>query len=259
VSDDLRDLGGLLHTAALGRVHEHHDTIGSTNARAAAWAEQGAPHGALVTAEAQTAGRGRRGRSWVSPPGQLYASVVVRPPAATEISALGLAVGVALREGLPECGVGLKWPNDLWLVGRKLGGILCEARWHGTSTEAVVGFGINLRRVELPADLAETSVFLEDVEDAVPPRAVLLASLLRVLETTLACYFEGGFEAIRTRYEPHSVVLGHAIDLDDPRRPGHRRRVLADAFDRDGALLVRSRPGGAVERVESADVWLRPG
>ena len=262
MSDDLTTLASHLRTPAFGRVHEHHERIASTNDRAAAWARAGAPHGAVVTADAQTRGRGRHGRAWYSPAGEnLYASVVVRPgPVGPSFGAVGLAVGVALREALPAvpAGIDLKWPNDLLIGGRKLGGILCESRWCGNEPEVVIGFGINvhLRTFAPELETVATSLAMEDGEGGSLARAPLLAQILGSLEQTLATFVEGGFAAIRSRYEPHCTMLGHAIELDDPAQPGRRQRVIAEALDHDGALLVRRDEGDALVRVEAADVWL---
>ncbi|MEZ4454886.1 MAG: biotin--[acetyl-CoA-carboxylase] ligase, partial [Nannocystaceae bacterium] len=134
--DDLTRLGERLTTRAFGRAHEHHAAIASTNDRALAWAAEGAPQGALVTADRQVEGRGRRGRAWASAPGDLAFSLVFRPGSygpgrasgGDRWGALGLAVGVGVREGLAPWlrEVELKWPNDLRVGGRKLAGILCE-------------------------------------------------------------------------------------------------------------------------------------
>lgn len=262
--DDLQTLGGHLGPAVYGRAHEHHVRIDSTNDRAAEWAKGGAPHGAVVTADAQTQGRGRRGRVWHSPPGEnLHASVIVRPGSVgPSFGAVGLAVAVALREALPEVsgGVRLKWPNDLLVGGRKLGGILCESRWCADAPEVVIGFGINVHATRFPPELERvaTSLALASSTGRGPPRAPLLAGLLASLEDTMATFLAGGFEAIRSRYEPYCTILGEEIELDDPSSPGHRRRVVAEALDRDGALLVRPPAGGATYRVEAADVWTVP-
>ena len=128
----MASLGEVLTSRTFGRTHEHHGSIGSTNDRAAAWLREGGPHGLLVTADTQSAGRGRNGRVWSSPPGgNLYASLGLRVVSARrDLSALGLVVGLALYEGLgPIEGLGLKWPNDLLIGERKLAGILCESRW----------------------------------------------------------------------------------------------------------------------------------
>lgn len=120
-------------------------------------AEAGAPAGTAVVADEQTAGRGSRGRTWTSPPGGLWLSVLSRP-ASPELELLSLRAGLAVAELLGELGAGdrirIKWPNDLMLDDRKAGGILCEARWQGTSPAwVVIGLGLNVRNAP-PSDLA---------------------------------------------------------------------------------------------------------
>jgi BirA family biotin operon repressor/biotin-[acetyl-CoA-carboxylase] ligase len=277
----MRDaLAAVLETRVLGRAHEHYSSIDSTNDRALTWAKEGAPHGALVTADRQEAGRGRRGRSWASPAtGDLYFSVVIRPAIVaatrrvdpTRWGAYGLAVGVALREGLlaaaPWLGeLDLKWPNDLLWRGRKLAGILCEARWSGDGLEAiVVGVGINVgrRRFDEP-DLAARATSLAlirdvDVErnvgrEAELARGVLLGSILGALETVTEVFSRGGFPALRERYEPHCRLLGREVEIAaTPGAP--TSRAIAVGLDDDGALLVATAAGGR-RRIEAADVWL---
>lgn len=263
--DDLAGLGELLTTVSLGRVHAHHASLASTNDHALGWLSRGAPEGALVTADAQTAGRGRLGRVWSSPPGRdIYASVILRPglPSA-EFGALALAVGVGLREGLLACfgelpELQLKWPNDLLLEGRKLAGILCESRWRGSQVEVVVGFGVNVHRerAEFEPQLRDraTSLALALAPERRRGRAAILAAILATLERELDRFFTGGFAAIRPRYEPHCVVLGRRVEVEEP--DGRRVEAIAEGLDRDGALLARPLAGGASFRVQSADVWL---
>ncbi len=278
MTDDLRELGSLLTTLRLGRTHEHREQLGSTNDRALAWlaASSGAPDGGLVTADAQTAGRGRLGRRWSSPAGRdLYASVILRCGVPrTNLGALALAVGVGLREGLlrsfggdegwrsaglPE--LALKWPNDLLLGGRKLAGILCESRWRGGEADVVVGFGVNVHREvdEFEPELREraTSLALH-----LPParrvgRAELLAAILHELERWVDRFLVGGFAALRSRYEPHCAVIGRELWVERPSPSGSsREHVIGVGLDSDGALRVRAQAGGESFRVESADVWL---
>ena len=268
--DSLAELAGLLTTARLGRVHEHHEeAITSTNDRALEWLAAGAPDGALVTADAQTAGRGRLGRPWSSPPGQdLYASVILRPGTPTAgFGALALAVGVGLREGLLAAldqdlpGLALKWPNDLLLDGRKLGGILCESRWRGREVEVVVGFGVNVHRSaeQFEPALREHATSLARHlgprgQDRRRGRAQILAAILHAIERTLERFVAGGFAAIRSRYEPHCLVIGRAIVVEQA--GGERIEAIAAGLDEDGALLARPHAGGPSFRVQSADVWL---
>ncbi len=263
MSDDLRDLHRYLGTGAFGHVHEHHPEIASTNDRALEWARAGAPHGALVSADLQLAGRGRRGRAWSSAPGEgLTFSVIVRPGAlglAEGFGALALAVGVGLREALaPHLpGLALKWPNDLLHGGKKLAGILCEGRWQAGRAEVlVIGVGVNVRQRALQPELEgrATSLALAGA----PPlgRAPLLAALLASIEAALGDFARGGFAAIRPRYEPHSALHGREVMVDEP--GGTQLRARAEALDDDGALLIRPLAGGPRRRVEAADVWLAP-
>ncbi len=265
--DDLRTLSEHLSTLRVGRAHEHHAQLSSTNDRAFAWLGEGAPDGALVTADAQTAGRGRLGRSWQSPPGRdIYATVLLRPGAPpAEIGALALAVGLGLHRGLTQlfgpalAQLGLKWPNDLLLGRRKLAGILCESRWRGSEVELVVGFGLNVHRLaeefapELRARATSLAIALPEAQRR--GRVQVLAAMLQGLESTLERYWQGGFAAIRQDYEARCVVLGQAIEVETP--DGQRTAAIAAGLAPDGALLAQPREGGPSYRVQSADVhWL---
>ena len=115
----------------LGTPHHHHAVIDSTNAEAKKLAEQGAPHGTTVTADEQTAGRGRQGRVWVAPAGSaLLVSVIARPVTEQhKLAPLAAALAVATTcEELAGVKAKIKWPNDVWIEGRKVSGILVEAR-----------------------------------------------------------------------------------------------------------------------------------
>ncbi|MCX4243535.1 biotin--[acetyl-CoA-carboxylase] ligase [Paraliomyxa miuraensis] len=263
--DDLRRLGTFLR-GCYGRPHEHHAELSSTNDRALEWMRAGAPHGAVVTADAQRAGRGRRGRTWHSPPGEsLYVSLVVRPDRPPDrpdgFGALGLAVGVGLHEGLPRlrAPVWLKWPNDLTVEGRKLGGILCEARWIGNVPEVVVGFGLNVHGRTFPEPLRALATSIALCRDGeVPGRAVLLAELLVALEGAIEPFLREGFAAVAERYLPSCEVLGRVVEVGDREAPDRARRAVAERLDQDGALWVRPVDGGPPLRVESSDVWIAP-
>ncbi|HEV8358492.1 MAG TPA: biotin--[acetyl-CoA-carboxylase] ligase [Gemmatimonadales bacterium] len=144
-----------------------HDALGSTQEEAHRLAAEGAPHGAAVAARVQTGGRGTRGRLWFSPEGGLWLSVVCRPEESDAFEAVGLRVGLVLADLLDrqlraDSRVALKWPNDLLLDDRKLGGILAEARWHGERIAwIVVGVGINVRN-ELPSAVRHSGARLAD-------------------------------------------------------------------------------------------------
>src|SRR5690242_19863216 len=144
-------------------------SVGSTNDVAAALAQAGAGEGTTIVAEHQTAGRGRRGRTWFSPPGAgLYVSVVLRPGDSDSltpaVTLLTLAAGVALAEGVRAATglpVGIKWPNDLVVERRKLAGILAEAVGSPGVSAIILGFGINIRPAAYPPEIASRATSLE--------------------------------------------------------------------------------------------------
>jgi len=153
-----------------GAPHRHFRLTDSTNARARELVEAGAPHGTVVTATEQTAGRGRQGRSWSAPPGKaLLYSAILRPLDERHLL-LPLAVPLAVCDTAEELEPGnecqVKWPNDIWVEGRKLAGVLIEAKpqdgW------AVIGVGLNLSIAtdEFPPELRETAVSLFDSSEA---------------------------------------------------------------------------------------------
>lgn len=199
--------------ARLGRPRLHLRATTSTNDRARELAQAGAPHGTLVTAAEQTAGRGRQGRTWTAPPGSaLLLSVVLRDPPAL----LPLAAALAVAE-VAGAGAQIKWPNDVLLDGRKVAGILAEGRpqdgW------AVLGIGLNvaLRIEDLPPELHETagSLGLEPA-DLEPTLERLLDTLERSLaldEATLLDAYRAR-DALRGREVSWTTGRGRAAGID---------------------------------------------
>jgi BirA family biotin operon repressor/biotin-[acetyl-CoA-carboxylase] ligase len=186
----------------IGRPHVHHRLADSTNERARELAIAGAPHGTLVTADEQSAGRGRQGRSWVAPPGRaLLMSVVVRD-LREEHALLPLSAAVSVCEACEssarvECAI--KWPNDVWIDGRKVAGILVEGRpqegW------AVLGIGLNVATEanEFPDELREIATSLRASAGATPALADVRAELLSRLDAWLARPAEEVIAAWRER------------------------------------------------------------
>lgn len=233
-------------TAALGRLRRDLAVCASTNDLALAWARDGAPHGALVTADAQTAGRGRHGRTWASPPGRsLYASLVVRlggVPAAPLTLAIGIGLCDAIRaEGVTEAG--LKWPNDVLVDGKKLAGVLCEA----SADAIVVGIGVNCNgaAADLPPEVAARATTLEDRLGRPVDREAFLARLLDALAPWIERYQAGGVPAIAPAWQDR-MLAGLAVVTD-------RARGRAVGLDPDGALRVEDE-AGAIHRVRSGEV-----
>lgn len=179
-------------TAELGSPRVHYRQIGSTNERARELATAGAPHGTLVTAAEQSAGRGRQGRRWTAPPGRaLLCSLVIRDPPRL----LPLAAGVAVAE-VAGAQARVKWPNDVLVDGLKVAGILVEGRpqegW------AVLGIGLNvaLRKDDFPPELAGRAGTLGLQADAVQPT---LERLLERLDQWLPAGSDAVLDAVRTR------------------------------------------------------------
>jgi BirA family transcriptional regulator, biotin operon repressor / biotin---[acetyl-CoA-carboxylase] ligase len=176
----------------LGAPRLHLRLTDSTNERARVLASRGAPHGTLVTASEQSAGRGRQGRTWSAPPGRaLLCSLVVRDPPRL----LPLAAGVAVAE-LAGAAALVKWPNDVLIDGRKVAGILVEGR--PQEDWAVLGIGLNvaLRPSDFPPELRETAGTLGLEPDQVEP---VLARLLERLEAWLAASEAAVLAAVRAR------------------------------------------------------------
>jgi BirA family biotin operon repressor/biotin-[acetyl-CoA-carboxylase] ligase len=184
--------------------------VGSTNDVARALAEGGAPAGTAVVAEEQVAGRGRGGRHWVSPPGLgVWLSVVLRPEALPAPGLLPLRVGLAAAAALDPFArpgrVEVKWPNDLQVAGRKLGGILCEGSWEGAGLAFVVaGIGINAAHApdDFPELLRADATSLRIASGWSPPRQEVAGALVRALaglparaSATLAPEERAGLEA----------------------------------------------------------------
>jgi BirA family biotin operon repressor/biotin-[acetyl-CoA-carboxylase] ligase len=216
---------------AFGTPHRHFAGTDSTNTRARELASAGAPHGTVVTAAEQSAGRGRQGRTWTAPPGKaLLYSAVVRPLGERHLMlplAVPLAVCAAAEEVRPGIECGVKWPNDVHLDGRKLAGVLIEARpqdgW------AVVGVGLNLTIApeEFPPELREAAVSL-DAE--VSPAA---------LSRHLASWVEAGAETVLAAWRKRDVLRGREVSWDGG-------TGVADGVDERGYLLVVAADGDRV-------------
>ena len=203
----------------LGEPREHHETIGSTNARARKLADKGAAHGTLVTADEQTKGRGRQGRTWVTPPGvAIAASLVLRE--FDDLLPLRAGLAVADVTG-PDALV--KWPNDVWLDGRKVAGILAESK---ASKWAVLGIGVNVAVdvASLPEEAAEVAGTLGKSPADVEPT---LVALLAALEKRLGQNRDAVLAALRER----DALLGRRVRWQDG-------EGLGAGIDESGALRV---------------------
>jgi len=238
----------------LGRRVEFFVTIGSTNDIAAARAASGDHEGTVFVADAQTSGRGRRGRTWFSPPGAgLYVSAILTPARSRDAGRATLlttlAAGVAVVEGVKRATgleAALKWPNDLYVGRRKLAGILAE----GAGDAVVLGYGINVSLASYPPDLADRVTSLESELGRGVDRPRVFAETLCALSSRYEDLLEGRFDAILDAWRSLAPAAeGARVSWATPE--GTRNGVTAGIDDR-GALLVRMQD--RIERIVAGEV-----
>ncbi len=214
-----------MSAVALGHPRVHFRLTDSTNARARELASRGAPHGTVVTAAEQTAARGRQGRTWTAPPGRaLLCSIVIRDPPRL----LPLVAGVAVAE-LVGPDARIKWPNDVLVAGRKVAGILVEAR--SQEGWAVLGIGVNVAvgEADFPRELRDRAGTLGLEPGAIEPT---FERLLRGLERWIGARDAAVLEAVRAR----DALLGQEVRW-------HGGGGVGAGIDGDGRLVVRTEAG----------------
>ncbi len=246
---------GALATEFMGQKIVYYASIGSTNEVAKELAKQDAPQGTLVVAEEQTAGKGRRGRTWLAPPGSsLLISLILHPaltvsllPRLTMVSSLAVAYAIEETTDLP---VHFKWPNDILLRGKKAGGILTEISISGERLDyAVVGIGLNVnvdvRQIPEIADIA-TSLSMELGRDV--SRLELLQSFLKFMEREYRLLQQG--ESPQEKWTARLSLLGQKVQVATP---WGQESGWAEGVDVDGALILR-RDDGTKAYVTVGDV-----
>jgi BirA family biotin operon repressor/biotin-[acetyl-CoA-carboxylase] ligase len=212
----------------IGTPRVHHRLTDSTNERAKALAELGAPHGTLVTADEQSAGRGRQGRVWTAPPGSAVLMSVLLRDLDERHELLPLAAAVAVCEAVPVEAT-IKWPNDVWIERRKVAGILVEGRpqegW------AVLGIGLNVTTDSFPPELAElaTSLRLSGYETTA-------ASVLGDLVASLSRWIEAPPDSVLAAWRARDALTGERVRWSGG-------SGIADGIDDSGALLVQTTDG----------------
>ncbi|MGE0598917.1 MAG: biotin--[acetyl-CoA-carboxylase] ligase [Dehalococcoidia bacterium] len=251
---DLEAFDQLLTTSEIGRHTDYHDSIPSTMDEARELAGDGAPHGTLVIAEEQTAGRGRRGRAFFSPPREnLYFTLVLRLPLAVHRRLpiiLPLAVVRALRsEGVDAR---IKWPNDIWINDRKVCGMLIDGELTYNGGLAFPGIGVNVNGD--PTDnpeLTEIATSLARELGHELPRERVLAAICNELESLLAA----PMPSLVGEYRALSCTLGRPVTVSPV--SGEKFAANAISISDDGELMVR-RENGLVVAINAADVSVRP-
>jgi len=253
-----------LTTGFVGRDIHHFESIDSTNRVALSLAEEGAAEGTSVVAEAQTAGRGRLGRSWFSPARvNLYASVILRPSLPMAQAAQVVLVGAvaaaraiaSLYDGPPDTPPRIKWPNDILIGGRKVSGTLVETASQGELLRHLVlgiGINVNLAEKDLPEDIRGIATSLAIACGHPVPRVELARRLFGEIEAAYLRFRQEGFRRLAAEYASLSEMWGKPVRVTLTRGS---IEGIAEGLEPDGALRLRL-PTGSAERILAGDVQL---
>ena len=254
----MEQIQGALGTKRLGTRFHYFQEIDSTNSHARRLADTGAPEGEVVIAEHQSDGRGRLGRSWVSPPfSNLYCSLVLRPALApAHAPQITLMAAVALADTIASFVAdrpAIKWPNDILIDGKKLAGILTESACDAKRIEFVIlGIGVNLNfpRERMPETIRDRATSLMEVAGKTLSRELFLRRLIQDLDRCYGILGDLGFTAIAPRWEAYFAWRGRRVRVEmvDETLSG-----TATGIDGDGALLLEAEDG-VLHRVLAGDV-----
>jgi BirA family biotin operon repressor/biotin-[acetyl-CoA-carboxylase] ligase len=250
-----------LATKRIGRVIHHFDSIDSTNRHAMELARRGAAEGEVVVAEAQTAGRGRLGRSFFSPKGlSFYGSIILRPeiappraPQITLVAGLAVADTVEKHAGSRP---GLKWPNDVRLGPRKVAGILTEMESEADRVLYVVcgpGVNLNVASGEFPSELRDIATSILAATGRSVDRAAFAADLFGSFERFYDEFLSGGLVRLRERWDAYSVLNGEWVSVQGA---GETLEGRVLGIDEEGALRLEGRHG-RIARALAGDVTLK--
>jgi BirA family biotin operon repressor/biotin-[acetyl-CoA-carboxylase] ligase len=237
------------------------DECESTNDLAKKLAEAGAPHGTWISTRRQLAGRGRLGRKWETIEGNLFLSIIARMAPSESWSwvpmATAIAIAETLREFNPKLDVKIKWPNDLWIEGAKLGGILCEAT--GTKSDSFIVIGIGLNCVRAPEGLDQKTTSLTEYLSTRGPRVEVTADDIRMPLISSVLGIMGdlqsqGPSALLQRYNAHAALAsGTAIEWT---ADGRTHAGVVNGVGPSGELLVHE--NGVAQKLYAEDVKVRP-
>lgn len=251
------ELQPYLKTEWLGRDFTYLQEVDSTNKYAKSVADSGAVNGAVVAADYQTGGRGRLGRVWDSPAGSgVWFSVVLRPPISPDKAPqISLATAVGVAAGLKKLGyaAGIKWPNDIYIDGLKVCGMLTEMHASMEAVEwVVVGIGINCLERELPPEIKDTATTLAMASGKEVCRAEVLAEVLNSLEHYYNMLYNDGFEEIRRLWLENNITLGKRVKISTINEVFYGEAL--DMRD-DGSLLVKREDGEEDFSLVTGDVF----
>lgn len=254
------ELKSRIRTRWAGRNVAFYESIGSTNIQAKLLAEEGACHGTLAVAESQTAGRGRRGRVWQSPPGiNLYFTLLIKPDFAPDkASMLTLVMALSVKEAVDQvCGTeaGIKWPNDIVLNGKKITGILTEMSLQGEYIQhVVIGVGINVGKQEFAPELLEKATSIEAETGKAVSRALLLTRIMERFEANYEIFEQTlDLSKLSESYNAGLVNCNKEVRVLDP---AGEYSGLAKGINNKGELLVQT-PEGRLCEVYAGEVSVR--
>ena len=254
------ELESRMDTKWAGHPLSFYSTINSTNLRAKQDADNGAPEGALVVADMQTAGRGRRGRTWDSPAGKnVYFTLILKPDYVPDkASMVTLVMAMAVAEGIRStCGAetGIKWPNDIVINGKKVCGILTEmSAEQGYIHHVVIGVGINVGRQEFAPEIATRAASLEGECGKRVPKAGLVANIMKAFEKYYEVFRKTtDLSLLMEDYNALLVNRDREVRVLDP---GGEYTGVSRRINETGELLVEL-PEGGLSRVYSGEVSVR--
>lgn len=262
------ELDSLMHTRWAGKNIVYYDATDSTNLRIRELGDAGAPHGTLAVADRQTAGRGRRGRSWESPPGSsIYMSVLLRPDIPPDRAPmLTLVMALSVAEGIRQCietggdsgnslEIQIKWPNDIIISGKKLAGILTEMSSQVDYINHVtVGVGINVNRTEFPEEIRETASSLCLECGHTVKRAPLIAAVMERMEDNYDIFLRTlDLSGLLERYSALLVNRDREVMVLGTKE---QYRAYALGINSTGELIVR-REDGSTEEIFAGEVSVR--
>ena len=254
------ELKSLMQTQWAGRNIVYYPETDSTNLRIRELGDAGAPHGTLAVADMQTAGRGRRGRTWESPPGtSIYMSILLRPdiiPGAAPMLTLVMACSVA--EGISDCenvDIRIKWPNDVIAGGKKLVGILTEMSTQiDYINHVTIGVGINVNMTEFPENIRDTATSLRLETGHEVRRAPLIAAIMKRFEENYAVFLKTqDMSGLMEKYSGMLINLDREV-LVLGAEDSYKAHSLG--IDRQGELIVR-REDGTEEKIYAGEVSVR--
>lgn len=249
----VRKLNGLLKTEIMGKVIHYHQETGSTSSVLYRLAENGASEGTVVVADMQTEGKGRLGRTWISPPGiNLYISVLLRPSiAAYDAPLLTFTASIAIVEAMKKTGIPgplIKWPNDVVIDGKKAAGVLTEMKPAGERAEfVIVGIGVNINMTAEAmklgmGEVSKTATSLREHLGREVDRAKFTADLLLELEAWYRAYTGRGKAHILGAWTERWGARGQRVRVNPEGKNAFQG--IAEGIDNDGHMLVRKEDGG---------------